>query len=70
MHQDFFTNRLWRSAVQDIQAHSRLDVAKKQLDIPPLEVKLGNLLSRILLGIEQGGNDVKPLCPKSRIRSS
>jgi len=67
VHQDFFADHLRRSAAQDIQAHGRLDVAKKQLDIPPFEIKLGKLLRRISLGIKQGGDDVKPLYSESRM---
>src|SRR3989339_1414903 len=67
VHQDFLADHLRRSAAQNIQAHGRLDVAEKQLNIPPFEVKLGKLLRRISLGIKQGSDDVKPLSSESRM---
>ncbi len=41
VHQDFLADHLRRSAAQNVHVHGRLDVVEKQLDIPPLEVKLG-----------------------------
>jgi hypothetical protein len=46
VHQDFFSYHFRRLATKDVHPHGCLDVAKKQLDIPPLEVKLGQFLRR------------------------
>src|SRR4030042_3810017 len=67
VHQDFFAYHLRCLAAQDIHPHGRLDVAEKQLDIPPLEVKSSKLFGRILYGIKQGGDDVKFLSSEPRI---
>src|SRR6266498_592166 len=67
VHNDFFAYHRRRFAAQDIHPHGRLDVAEKQLDIPPLEVKSGKLFSRILYGIKQGGDDVEFLSSEARI---
>ena len=52
VHQNFFSDHFRRLAPQDFHPHGRLDVAEKQFDIPALEVKVGKLLSGILLGIQ------------------
>src|ERR1039457_1048745 len=61
VHKDFFSYHFRRLAPQDVHPHGRLDVAKKQLDIPSPEVKLGQFRRRILHSIKQGGDDVKSL---------
>lgn len=67
VHHYFFSDHLGCFTPQDIHTHGRLNIAEKQLDIPPLEVKFGKFIRRILLGIKQGGNNVKPLSAKPGI---
>jgi hypothetical protein len=67
VHQDFFTDHFRRSASQNIHPQGCLDVAEKQFNIPPLEIEFGKLLRRILLGVQQGGNDIETLCPETRM---
>jgi len=66
VHQDFFTDHFRRLAAQDLHPHGRLDVAKEQLDIPALEVKIGKFSSGIMRGIQESGDNVKVLNPEAR----
>jgi len=60
MHQNFFANHVRGETTQNVHAHGCLDVAEKQLDIPPLEIEFGQFLCRISRGIELSGDNVKP----------
>jgi len=67
VHQDFFSNHFRCLAPQHIHTHGRFDVTEKQLDIPALEIEIGNLGCGVLNGIQQRGDNVKVLNPEARI---
>ena len=66
IHQELFANHLRRFAAQYIHPHGRLDIAKKQFDVPAFKVQSGQLFGRISLSIKQNGHNVKAYCSEPR----
>ena len=64
VHQDFFADHVRCLAAQDIHSHGRFDIAEEQLNIPALQVEIGQVSSRILDGVQQGGHEVELSGPK------
>ena len=49
MHQYFLVHHVRRFTPQDVHAHGGLDVPKKQLDIPALEIKISDIIREGLI---------------------
>ena len=59
VHEDFLADHVRRFATQNIHAHGRFDIPKKQFDVPPLKIQIRQLAGGIGFHIQQGRDEVK-----------
>src|SRR5690606_23480921 len=65
VHHDFLAYHIGCFATQNIHAHSRFYIPKEQLNIPALEIKIGQVVGCISLCIQQCGDDIEALSSES-----
>ena len=56
-HDDLATDHGRRLAGKDVHAHGCFDVTEKEFDGPAAQVEIGQIFSRIAVGIKEGGNE-------------
>lgn len=70
VHHDFLAYHVGCFATQNIHAHRRFYIPKEQLNIPALEIKIGQIIGCIGLCIQQCGDDIEALGSESGLTNA